>query len=95
MTPSEKRRGGDIRQVIVDAIVSSRIKSRTLKSPSQARLYLKQYFANVPAEDLQGRDEKVLARIALSHLEFGAKRRKNEALVRIFNPTEKQHGYTS
>ena len=95
MTPNENRRGGDIRQVIVDAIVSSRVRSRYLKSPAQVRLFLKQYFADVPVEDLQGRDEKVMARIALDHLEFAANRRKNEALVRIFNPTEKEHGYTS
>ena len=95
MTPSENRRGGDIRQVIVDAIVSSRAKSRYLKGPAQVRLFLKQYFADVPVEDLQGRDEKVMARIALDHLEFAATRRKNEALVRIFNPTEREHGYTS
>lgn len=36
-----------------------------------------------------------MAEIALSHLEFGFSRRKGRALVRIYNPTEKEHGYIS
>ena len=36
-----------------------------------------------------------MARIALDHLEFGAKRPRGEALLRIFNANEKEHGYTS
>ena len=36
-----------------------------------------------------------MARVALDHLEFGAQRRRGQALLRIFNPTEKEHGYTS
>ncbi|MBT8089274.1 MAG: NAD-glutamate dehydrogenase [Gammaproteobacteria bacterium] len=95
MTSNENRRGGDIREVIVDAIVASTVKSRVLKSRKQIKRYLKQYFANVPVEDLQGRSEKVMARVALDHLEFAAKRRKGEALIRLFNTTEKEHGYTS
>ncbi len=95
MTPNENRRGSDIRQVIVDTIVASPVKSRLIKKPSQIRRYLAQYFANVPVEDLQGRSEKIMARIALDHLEFGAKRRAGQALVRIFNATEKTHGYAS
>ncbi len=95
MTSNENRRGGDIRQVIVDAIVASPVKSRTIKSRKQIRRYLQQYFANVPVEDLQGRSEQTMARVAIDHLDFGAKRRKGQALVRIFNPTEKEHGYES
>ncbi len=36
-----------------------------------------------------------MARAALDHLEFGAKRRKDESLLRIFNATKKEHGYES
>ena len=95
MTSNENRRGGDIRQVIVEKIVSSRVTSRSLKKPSQIKRFLRQYFANVPVEDLQGRSEEIMARIALDHLEFAAKRKKGEALIRIYNPTEKEHGYAS
>ncbi|MBT8103069.1 MAG: NAD-glutamate dehydrogenase [Gammaproteobacteria bacterium] len=95
MASNENRRGSDIRQVIVDAIVASPVTSRTLKRPAGIKRYLKQYFANVPVEDLQGRSEKIMARVALDHLAFAAKRRKGQALIRIFNATEQEHGYTS
>ena len=95
MTAQEQRRGADIRQVIVDEIVASKISTKALKKPAAVKQFLRQYFANVPVEDIQGRDEKTMARIALDHLEFGAKRRKGQAMVRVFNATEKEHGYTS
>ena len=95
MTAKEHRRGADIRQVIVDEIVASKVSTATLKKPAAIKRYLRQYFASVPVEDIQGRDEKVMARIALDQLEFGAKRRKGQAMVRIFNATEKEHGYSS
>ena len=56
---------------------------------------MQQYFANVPYEDLEGRSEEVMARIALDHLEFGALRRPGQALLRIYNANEKEHGYVS
>ena len=95
MTPNENRRGGDIRQVIVDAIVATRITSKKIKKPSQIKRFLAQYFESVPVEDLQGRSEQIMARIALDHLDFAANRRKGQSLCRIYNPTEKTHGYTS
>ncbi len=36
-----------------------------------------------------------MARVALDHLDFGAVRRPGEALLRIFNPNEQEHGYSS
>jgi glutamate dehydrogenase len=91
----ELRRESDARERIVRAIVSTRMHSKVLDERSQVRRYLNQYFADVPAEDLVGRSEKIMARIALEHLEFGAKRRPGEALLRIYNPTEREHGYSS
>ncbi|MGI9233916.1 MAG: NAD-glutamate dehydrogenase [Woeseiaceae bacterium] len=95
MTTNENRRGGDIREVIVNTIIATRVTSKRLKEPAQIKLFLKQYFANVPVEDLQGRSEKIMARVALDHLEFAATRRNGQSLIRIFNPTVKKHGYTS
>ncbi len=95
MTTNENRRGGDIRQVIVDTIIATRVTSKSLKGSAQIRRFLMQYFATVPVEDLQGRSEQIMASIALDHLEFAATRRKGQSLIRIFNPTEKTHGYES
>ena len=95
MTQNENRRGGDIRQVIVDAVVATRVTSKHLKKPAQVKKFLMQYFADVPVEDLQGRSEQIMARVALDHLEFAAVRKKGQSLLRLFNPTEKTHGYES
>ncbi len=95
MTRTEYRRGSDVRERIVDAIVASRVPSEILKNRQQIKLFLRQYFAHVPYEDLHGRVEKIMARVALDHLEFGARRKKGEPLVRIFNPTVEDHGYES
>ncbi len=56
--------------------------------------FLRAYYANVDAADLAARDAKELAGAALSHLEF-AHRRGRSALVRVFNPTSREHGFTS
>jgi len=95
VTAKEQRRGADIRQIIVDEIVASKISTAALRKPAAVKRYLQQYFADVPVEDIQGRDEKIMARIALDQLQFAARRRKSQAMVRVFNATEKEHGYTS
>ena len=89
------RRSGDARQSIIDAILAARVSSRSIRDKKGIGIFLRQYFADVPFEDLEGRSEEVMARIAIDHLDFGAVRRKGDALLRIYNPTEKEHGYTS
>ena len=95
MTRTELRRGSDVKEHILAAIVSSRVQSDTLSGRLQIKLFLSRYFAHVPYEDLQGRDEKTMARAALAHLEFGARRKKGKPLIRFFNPTLEEHGYES
>ena len=84
-----------MRQAIIDAILAATVPSSTLKKKSQVRKFLAEYFSDVPYEDLEGRSESVMARIAMDHLEFGATRRPGEVLLRIYNPTEEAQGYTS
>ncbi|MEL7187406.1 MAG: NAD-glutamate dehydrogenase, partial [Pseudomonadota bacterium] len=95
MTSKEQRRVGDQKEAIIDSICASKARSFILKKPAQTRKFLEQYFADVPVDDLIGRDENIMARAAIEHLEFGARRRRGQALLRIFNPTEKEHGYSS
>jgi glutamate dehydrogenase len=59
-----------------------------------AQAYLQTYYANVDVEDLADRDPKELAIIAFAHLRF-ARQRRGRALVRVFNPTLREHGYVS
>src|ERR1700691_1056961 len=56
--------------------------------------FLQAYYANVDAEDLAPREPAELAGSALSHLMF-ARQRRRSALVRVFNPTLREHGFTS
>jgi glutamate dehydrogenase len=93
--PKPHRRNTDITNDLVNEITASRVKSTLLSERKQITLFLRQYFDNVAYEDMQGRAPKVMARAALSHLNLAKIKRKGKALVRIFNPTEKEHGYTS
>ena len=95
MTQQELRRGSDRKKRIVFRILASRVQSQALSKKQQRTLFLEQYFANIPVEDLEGREEQKMAQAALDHLGFGAKRAKNKPLLRIFNPTEEEHGYVS
>jgi len=56
--------------------------------------FLQAYYANVDAADLAAREPAELAGTALSHLMFAGRRRRT-ALVRVFNPNLREHGYTS
>jgi glutamate dehydrogenase len=56
--------------------------------------FIKAYYANVDAADLASREPAELAATALSHLLF-ARQRRRLALVRVFNPTLREHGFTS
>jgi len=86
------RRSGDVWDKVLDEVVLSAPASPLLSAESRER-FLRQYFADVPPEDLAEREPAILAKIALSHLEFAGQRRRGRALVRIINPTESDHGY--
>jgi glutamate dehydrogenase len=79
---------------IVAAIARSSIRPpkamRSLDWPG----FLQAYYAHVDAADLAAREPAELAGSALSHLMF-ARQRRRSALVRVFNPTVREHGFTS
>lgn len=79
---------------IVSAVVKA---ASSLPKPIRgmdARRFLQTYYANVDATDLAARSPVELATSALSHLKF-AQRRRGRALVRVFNPTLREHGFSS
>jgi glutamate dehydrogenase len=57
--------------------------------------FLRSYFHGVAEEDLAERTPRQLARAALAHLEFGARRAPGRSLVRVFNPQLKSDGFES
>jgi len=89
------RRSGDHAQMLIEKIVAARPNSSLLKTRKQINAYLRQYFGAVPNEDIQNRSPKIMGQAALAHLAFGKTRQPGEALLRIFNPNKKDHGYQS
>ena len=79
---------------IISAILRSPVRPPKSMHGLDWRGYLQTYFANADAKDLTERDPKDLAGAALSHLMF-AKQRGRAALVRVFNPTLREHGFVS
>jgi len=61
----------------------------------QGASYLREYYAGVPPQDLASRDARELAAAALDQLRFARQRTRGRALVRVFNPTVREHGYNS
>jgi glutamate dehydrogenase len=79
---------------IVSAIVRSGVvPPKSMRNVDWPR-FLRAYYANVDAADLAHREPAELAGTALSHLMF-ARQRRRSALVRVFNPTLREHGFIS
>jgi glutamate dehydrogenase len=79
---------------IVSAVVRCAVRPpKSMRNVDWPR-FLRAYYANVDSEDLAAREPAELAGTALSHLLF-ARRRRRSALVRVFNPTLREHGFTS
>ena len=92
MPKKQNRRSSDITDSLIEKIVASRVKSTVLGDRRQITQFLRDYFSNVGAEDLQGQSPKKLANTALAHIEFAKNRRKGQALIRIFNPPVEDDG---
>ena len=95
MSKQQRRRASDKSKDLVGQIVAIKPKSKLLNSRKQISDFLRLYYENVPLEDLQDKSSQILAKAAVSHVEFGAVRKAGEPRLRIFNPSEKQHGYES
>ena len=55
---------------------------------------VRNYYAQVPFEDVSQREPDALGRAALSHWNFATTRPRGESLIRIFEPVEEQHGWS-
>ena len=64
-------------------------------SPAERSRFLQSFYSTVDKEDIAGRESRALAAVAWSHLAFAAQRRRRRTLVRVFNPTVSDHGFTS
>jgi len=95
VSSQQQRRASDISHNLIRQIVAARPQSRLLHDRKKINFFLRRYFGDVPVEDMEGRSPKIMGQAAISHLEFGKIRKKGEVKLRIFNPSEEQHGYDS
>ncbi|MDZ7643203.1 MAG: NAD-glutamate dehydrogenase [Woeseiaceae bacterium] len=95
MSKQPQRRASDLTDQILERVLASKPDSRSLSSRNQIDSFLRQYYGNVPIDDMQERSAGILAQAAVSHLDFARSRKPGEALLRVYNPNEKEHGYDS
>ena len=95
MSKQQHRRTSDRTNRLIDEIVAAKPASKTLKNRKDIDSYLRKYFSAVPYEDMAGRSPKIMGRAALAHLEYARTRTPGKPMLRLFNPSEQQHGYQS
>ena len=95
MSKQQNRRSSDITDRLIGEIVAAKPASKTLKSRKDIDSYLLKYCSAVPYEDMAGRSPKTMGQAALAHLEYAKVRKPGKPILRIFNPSETQHGYQS
>jgi glutamate dehydrogenase len=79
---------------IVNAVLRTGVRPPHAMRALDWRGFVQTYLANVDVAELANRDARQLAAAASSHLQF-ALRRNRSALVRVFNPTLREHGFVS
>src|SRR3546814_12705111 len=57
-----------------------------------AEFFIREFYRNVPPDDMLQASPEALYGAALSLMRFGATRRRGEAKVRVFNPRAHQQG---
>jgi len=95
MSRQQHRRSSDNTDRLIGEIVAARPASKTLKNREDIDSFLRKYFSAVPYEDMAGRSPKTMGQAALAHLEYARTRKPGKPMLRIFNPSVKQHGYQS
>lgn len=91
MTDNEQRQRADLIEKIrteIDKRLSGTIKD-------QARGFIDRYFSGVHLRDLAAIDAEALFGAALAHMKLGATRKAGDIIVRVYNPTLEEHGWTS
>jgi len=84
-----------VRKHLIDAIASKGRGSRGGRPKIAIDDFLRAYYHGVDETDLRASSPETLAAAAISHLKFGAIRKRGRALVRVFNPTPATEGWES
>ena len=63
------RRTSDLSERLIAKIIATKPQSKSISSRKEISAYLRQYFADVPYEDMQFRSPETMAKAAISHLD--------------------------
>lgn len=83
------------RQRVLDEIIGCARGAAGEDSLPHIEAFFRQYYRNIPLDDLRERNPDDLAGAALGHLTFAMTRKPGRAKVRIFNPTLETDGWES
>ena len=75
-----QRRVSDLTDHLLEQIIASRPRSKALSERKKINSWLRQYYGNVPVEDLQERSPQIMGQAALSHLDFAYTRKPGQPL---------------
>jgi glutamate dehydrogenase len=78
---------------IIGKIVTASRKQLGKSKSAMAEHYIKQYYKNVPPDDLATRKPEQWADLALNHLKISETRKSGKDCVRVFNPQLENEGW--
>ncbi len=83
------------RNNIIDAVIKLAKKSFDADQLALLTTFIKQYFSNVPLEDLESRTIETLYGMVVTHWSIIFQRGADECKIRVFNPSEKEDSWQS
>ncbi|NNF51091.1 MAG: NAD-glutamate dehydrogenase [Gammaproteobacteria bacterium] len=90
-----QRRLSDAKNKILEKVIAEARNQTGNRLKVHVEDFISMYFKNVAVEDLRERSPANLAGMALSHLEFGSRRKPGESLHRFLNPRRERDGWSS
>ena len=88
-------KAADPRRRLMKEVLAIARKTAPKSAPEGLEVFLEGYYANIGLEDLRERTPADLAGAAVSHLSLASPRDPHEPRVRVYNPDEAKHGWTS
>ncbi|MEN7341510.1 MAG: NAD-glutamate dehydrogenase [Pseudomonadota bacterium] len=91
----QTRRNQDRQSDFIARIIAAVRDVKPFKDRRQWRRFVSEYYRNLSIEDAESRGAASLARAALSHIRAGRRLAASDYHLRVYNPDEKKHGWTS
>ncbi len=85
----------DPKAALLDQVVGSLDRSLSDERRAMLDSFIRQYYRAVAAEDLVDQNPERLYGAAMAHWAFADKRERGSPNLRVYNPTQKKHGWTS